>query len=125
MKTMSLIRAVKTMSLSMGFSGLEYLWPPRLRGRLNHPIGCLCPTPARTRLTSIPTSLGNAVASMAGSGDDEAALTDAEPGRQVAGGGIEHDHRARPGEGVVHVGGRARSASQRARIRRYVASHPR
>jgi hypothetical protein len=25
----------------------------------------------------------------------------------------------------VHVGGRARSASQRARIRRYVASHPR
>lgn len=48
---------------------------------------------------------------MAGSGDDEAALTDAERGRHVAGGGIEHDHGARPGEGVVHVGGRVRARS--------------
>jgi hypothetical protein len=107
---------MKTMSLSMTSSDVEYLWPPQLHGQLNHPIGCLCPTPARTRLTSIPTALGrravgNAVASMAGSGDDEAALTGTERGRQVAGGGITHDHGARPGAGVVHVGGPVRARS--------------
>lgn len=42
------------MSLSTVSSDCGCLWPPRMRGRLNHPTGCLCSTPAQRSVEQRP-----------------------------------------------------------------------